>query len=443
MLARAGQLLLAMVLPALWGAWRGDWRLVAVGMLAGAAAWLVWDCVQRKRLLRWLPQVLEQSEPRVDRFWGDVARQVRRLSRQLQRERQEAIEQLAEFKAAIQNSPNAVVLLDESGRIEWSNLTARDLLGILPERDRQQHVTNLLRHPAFTHYLQGGEWNKEVLIEAASASLSQPRMLAVRVHPYGQGRRLLLARDVTATQQAETMRRDFVANVSHEIRTPLTVLSGFVETLQTLDLDEPQRQQYLELMAQQAQRMQSLVSDLLTLSRLEGGPLPGRQTKLEVAPWLLERVGEARALSAALGGGHALRADAPQGVFLSGNPEELTSAVTNLLANAIRHTPAGSSVRVEASVQADGSLVVAVSDTGPGIAPEHLPRLTERFYRVDRSRSRDTGGTGLGLAIVKHVVQRHGGQLMVSSQLGKGSTFSLRFPPDRVTVKQPVAQPAS
>lgn len=244
---------------------------------------------------------------------------------------------------------------------------------------------------------------------------------------------LLLSRDITALEQAEAMRRDFVANVSHEIRTPLTVLAGFVETLQTLVLEEPERQQYLGLMSHQAQRMQTLVNDLLTLSRLEGSPLPSVNEWVSVDHLMDQCEQEARDLSRILWGEpHELSFERSSACELAGAAVELHSAVSNLISNAIRYTPVGKRIDVAFRLGSDGEAVFVVKDQGPGIAQEHLPRLTERFYRVDRSRSRDTGGTGLGLAIVKHVAQRHGAELLIESVPGHGATFSITFPPHRV-----------
>ena len=243
----------------------------------------------------------------------------------------------------------------------------------------------------------------------------------------------MLTRDVTAVQLAETMRRDFVANVSHEIRTPLTVLSGFVETMQSLPLDDAERARYLELMSQQAQRMQTLVSDLLTLSRLEGSPVPGLAEWSDAEELLGHVVQEARGLSMAIAPApHRIEPVGGERFWIAGSKSELLSAMSNLLSNAVRYTPGGGLIEPGWRLHEDGSAEFFVKDNGPGIAAEHLPRLTERFYRVDRSRSRETGGTGLGLAIVKHVAQRHGGQLDVQSTQGEGSCFMIALPANRV-----------
>jgi two-component system phosphate regulon sensor histidine kinase PhoR len=267
-------------------------------------------------------------------------------------------------------------------------------------------------------------------------SLARPVKLSVSLHAYGQGRLLLLSRDVTALEQVEAIRRDFVANVSHEIRTPLTVLAGFIETLQLLPAHNPEHTRYLSLMAQQADRMQTLVSDLLVLSRLEGHLLPGAEQWCAMGDFMNQLEQEAHALSSVLVSAfdppHQLFFDPPLAVQLLGARHELQSAMSNLLGNALRYTPPGGCIWVGVRLLADDRLVFSVRDTGPGIAPEHIPRLTERFYRVDPSRSRDTGGTGLGLAIVKHVAQRHGATLEIDSTPGKGATFKLVFPASRV-----------
>jgi two-component system phosphate regulon sensor histidine kinase PhoR len=327
-------------------------------------------------------------------------------------------------------------LLDAQNRIEWCNETASEHFGFDPKRDLMQHLANLLRDPRFSSYLAGEDHGHEVVMMGPRSTASRPVSLAVRLHGYGEGRKLLLSRDVTALEQAETMRRDFVANVSHEIRTPLTVLSGFVETLQTLPLNEEERTRYLAMMAQQAGRMQTLVSDLLTLSRLEGSPPPGASEWVPVQPLMTACEQEGRALSslltAAHGKKHVLQVQSTADYELAGARNELLSAMSNLLNNAVRYTPAGGTIEVTWQVLPDGRAEFSVRDSGLGIAPEHISRLTERFYRVDRSRSRETGGTGLGLAIVKHVAQRHGAELHIKSQPGQGSCFSIIFPAARV-----------
>ena len=386
-------------------------------------------------LLQWLRQGPPAQLPELPGLWGEVGTRTRTLlkERDLQLARSEA--RLAEFLAAIQTSPNGVVLLDAQGRIEWCNRTAAEHFGFDPQRDLGQHVGNLLRDPAFTAYQASHDYSHAIVIPGPRSTVSRPVRLSVDLHAYGDGRRLLLSRDVTALEQADAMRRDFVANVSHEIRTPLTVLGGFVETLQTCSFTEQERDRYLALMAQQAERMQTLVSDLLTLSRLEGSPPPGTSTWIAMPALMRQLEQDGQALSAALHPAvdrlHSLRFDCPLQDDLAGAGNELHSAMSNLLSNAIRYTPVGGEVSVQWALLPDGRAEFSVSDSGPGIAPEHIPRLTERFYRVDQSRSRDTGGTGLGLAIVKHVAQRHEAELRIESVPGKGSTFAIVFPAAR------------
>jgi len=401
--------------------------------LLGAYLWLVLDAWRGVKLLQWLRLGDTANTPLKSGLWGEVFERVRKLARTRDRALIESDGRLQDFLAAMQASPNGVVLLDSDGRIEWFNETAATHFGFVVQRDLLQHFGNLVRDPGFASYYSTRDFSTDVVMPGRANSSSKPVKLSVQLHPYGQGRSLLLSRDITAVEQAEAMRRDFVANVSHEIRTPLTVLAGFVETLQSLQLNEEERERYLGLMAQQAQRMQTLVSDLLMLSRLEGSPLPTVQEWAPVNVLMDQCRQEAHDLSMVLW-------KRPQDISFSvdaqceiaGSLGEIHSAMSNLIGNAIRYTPPDKSIQVRWHSMADGSAVFSVQDHGSGIAPEHLPRLTERFYRVDRSRSRETGGTGLGLAIVKHVSQRHGAELGMVSIPGSGSTFSITFPASRV-----------
>ncbi len=407
-------------------------RGAVAGVVATGAAWLAFDLWRGSRVVRWLRRADSSRAPSMRGLWGEVADRTRRALRSREQQTFDAQSRLQEFLAAIQASPSGVVLLDPRGRIEWCNQTAADQFGFDAQRDVMQLIGNLLRDPDFTAYYTGGDYSQEVLIQGHGGSAAHPVRISVHLHPYGEGRKLLLARDVTAVKQAEAMRRDFVANVSHEIRTPLTVLTGFVETLQHLPLDEAERARYLGMMAQQAHRMQTLVSDLLTLSRLEGSPLPRANEWTPVHALMAQCEQEGRALSQVLAKSHDFRFEAPPDGEIAGSQTELLSAMSNLLSNAVRYTPVGGAIVAQWCELADGRAEFSVRDTGPGIAPEHLSRLTERFYRVDRSRSRETGGTGLGLAIVKHVVQRHGGELKVESTPGVGSIFAIVFPANRL-----------
>jgi two-component system phosphate regulon sensor histidine kinase PhoR len=404
------------------------------GALAGAFIGVVLlvarDVLMGQRILRWLSNAAQDASPALAGFWGELATRIERALRSRERKAEAERERLAQFLTAIEASPNGVMLLDANEQIEWCNQLAAEHLGRDRQRDLQQRVTNLVRAPAFVALLQARAFEHPVQIPQPGGR----GLLSVIVRPYGEGQRLILTQDITERERADAMRRDFVANVSHEIRTPLTVVAGFVETLTNLPLSEVERKRVLALMAQQTSRMQSLVGDLLTLARLEGSPRPPADTWLPLARLGAAVELDARGLSS---GRHRLSFDWGADVELAGNESELLSAVTNLVGNAVRYTPEGGTVEVAWRQRPDGVGEIAVRDTGPGIAAEHLPRLTERFYRVDGSRSRDTGGTGLGLAIVKHVAQRHGGELLIESTVGQGSRFTLALPPARVRLPAP------
>jgi two-component system phosphate regulon sensor histidine kinase PhoR len=406
------------------------------GALFGAALWFASDISFAVRALRWMRVDPPQGNPIQLGVWGDLLERAQRMLRRRDREIIDCEKRLNDFLAGLQASPNGVVLLDPQGHIEWCNQTAASHFGLDLRRDLQQTIGNLVRDPGFVAYLASCNFERELLMPGRDHTPGRPIRLSVQLYPYGGGRLLLLSRDVTAVEQADAMRRDFVANVSHEIRTPLTVLSGFVETLQTLKLSAAERDHYLDLMAQQSDRMQSLVDDLLTLSRLEGSPPPGVEVWSSVPLLMRQLLQDGQALTQVINGTdqavHDVHADCQFEGQIAGIAQELYSAMGNLVSNAIRYTPPGKRIDISFRPGLDGQAVFEVADSGPGISPEHLPRLTERFYRVDRSRSRETGGTGLGLAIVKHVAQRHGGSLAIESQMGKGSCFRMTFPASRL-----------
>jgi two-component system phosphate regulon sensor histidine kinase PhoR len=408
------------------------------GALIAGILWMLLDAWRGYRVRAWLRHGDLAMTPNVSGWWAVLTDRARKLLRERERSIDASEQRLKDFLSAIQSSPNGVVMLDAHAQIEWCNQTAASQLGIHSERDVMQRVGNLMRDPVFTAYMALEHPTEPVVIEGRGHRIDRPVRISVQRHRYGEGKQLLLTRDVTMVEQAEAMRRDFVANVSHEIRTPLTVLSGFVETIQTLSLSAEEQKHYLSLMATQAHRMQGLVEDLLTLSRLEGSPVPGTHQALPLVDLMQACEQEAKGLSATIGNAgdvshhiHFVVNPVLADAVLLGERRELQSALSNLVSNAVRYTPAGGDVHVTADQDVDGSLLIVVRDSGAGIAPEHLPRLTERFYRVDRSRSRESGGTGLGLAIVKHVMQRHGGALNISSELGQGSSFKLVFPDAR------------
>jgi two-component system phosphate regulon sensor histidine kinase PhoR len=425
-------MLLGMVLGTLVGllVLQRWWWFTWLGAMAGVAAVAVADALRGRRLVEWLRGAQDTAAPRDSGLWGELGYRIERALRLREQARAREELRLAQFLAAIEASPNGVMLLDVGDQIEWCNSVAADHFGLDPVRDRHQRVTNLVRTPAFVAYLQGGQYDEPVTLFSPRGDTT----LSVLIRPYGEGMRLVLSQDVTERLRMEAMRRDFVANVSHEIRTPLTVLSGFIDTFRNLPLTEVERARVLTLMAQQADRMHTLVSDLLTLAQLEGSPRPPPDRWVGVAGLLTRVESDARALSQ---GRHQLVFSPPDDARMlhaqvAGAESELLSALTNLVSNAVRYTPEGGRIEVIWQVQGDRSGEFVVRDTGIGIGREHLPRLTERFYRVDGSRSRETGGTGLGLSIVKHVVQRHGGQLLVESEPRAGSEFRIVLPAARV-----------
>jgi len=394
------------------------------------------DLWKGQKITQWLRHNNVQEPPQMGGIWGDLIDRMRRILNEQRKQTQNEEQKLQDFLLAIQASPNGVVLLDPEGRIEWCNQTAALHLGMDAKRDLMQHVVHLVRDPVFKKYYSNESHEGEAIIEGRSVSLQKAVKLSVQLHNYGENRQLLLTRDITTIAQADAMRRDFVANVSHEIRTPLTVMSGFIETLQTLNLNKEEQEKYLDLMSVQASRMQDLVNDLLILSQLEGSTLPSINEPVSLQGLMASIESEARSLSTAQlfenEAPQLMYFETPEGVQLSGAIKELHSAVSNLVNNAVRYTPSGGTITSSWILLPDQRIQFSVADTGPGIASEHLPRLTERFYRVDRSRSRESGGTGLGLAIVKHVMQRHGGELKIESEMGKGSKFTLIFPVSRV-----------
>lgn len=400
----------------------------AVGAMSAVLALSVVDTLRGHRLLDWLRNP-DGSVPPLPGIWGEVAYRVQRVVQLREQATDREKARLDQFLSAIDASPNGVMLLDAADHITWISSAAADHFGLHPQNDLLQRVTNLIRQPAFVEYLASGNYRTSL---KCPMSRGVQGYLQIQVKVYGEGLKLLLSQDITERERADTMRRDFVANVSHEIRTPLTVLSGFIETLGALPLTGVERERVIKLMAQQADRMQHLVADLLTLAQIEGSPLPSADRWLGIETLMQRIESDARGLSRER---HPLSFDwaaYAHGCEIAGEESEWLSAMGNLVSNAIRYTPEGRPIAIRWVCLPDGRAEFSVKDEGPGIAPEHIPRLTERFYRADSSRSRDTGGTGLGLSIVKHVVQRHGGELRIESEPGKGSVFTLVVPAGRV-----------
>ncbi|MDA8363398.1 MAG: phosphate regulon sensor histidine kinase PhoR [Gammaproteobacteria bacterium] len=395
-------------------------------VLVGLGIYLALNLRHLFLLHRWLQSRRREDIPEAAGLWGDVFDSIRVLMKETERREDQLTQMLARFQNTSAATPDAMVVLAHNDVIEWANPAAERLLGIAFARDHGLRVTNLLRDPDFANYLKKGDFADAITVPSPERS---EKTLTLQIIPFGSSQKLLIGRDITRLERLEAMRRDFVANISHELRTPLTVISGFLETLQ--DMDTPQMDEirkYLATMHEQAVRMQRLVNDLLTLSRLETEPPLVHQFAVDV-PAMLSGLKE---MAEILSGDrrHRITLEADPDLRLLGNEDELRSAFSNLINNAVRYTPADQSIQLKWTATPEGARF-SVADTGEGIAPQHLPHLTERFYRVDSARSRATGGTGLGLSIVKHVLLRHDAKLLIESTLGRGSTFVCQFPPSR------------
>lgn len=421
----AGVGVLAVPVTLLFG-WTAGLALALLATLGGLGFHLYY----LDKLLVWLDSPTPERIPEGAGSWQDVFASLYRQSRQQNLAQKKLSSALERFINAGEAMPDGVVVLDEHDRIEWLNPMAVEHFQLDRKRDVGNMVANLVRQPGFHDYLTTQNYSQPLILR-----LNQPveQVLSVQLVPFDSTRKLLISRDITQLDRVQTVHRDFVANVSHELRTPLTVIGGFLETLADMDAPEPDvTRQFLPMMMEQAKRMQSLVEDLLTLSRLENGSKTASQEKVDMAALLSTLRVEAEGLSQ---GRHQIILGDCDAANLWGNANELHSAFGNLVSNAVRYTPEGGHIRLDWR-RNKGRGVFSVSDTGIGIAPQHIPRLTERFYRVDRGRSRGTGGTGLGLAIVKHVLARHHARLDVHSELERGSTFSVWFHADHLAPEE-------
>jgi len=418
-LAHVGLIALAAVIAGLLVGAAWGWAIAATGL----GVMLSYHLRHLARLARWLQDPKSDTVPEGSGSWDTVLSALYHAERAAERRQQELADALARFRRAAQAMPDGVVILDDRNCIEWCNNNAAALLELDPREDVGRPIANLVREPAFIDYLANHD---EEGVRPARVPMERGVVLSVQLIRYGDSQTLMLARDVTQSERVEAMRSDFVANVSHELRTPLTVLVGFLETVRELKLDPQRVRDYLGMMREQASRMHRIIEDLLALSVLESAPPPPSE-RVRIAPLLARLRADAEGLSS---GRHTISLDGEPAVDVLGAESELASAFGNLISNAIRYTPAGGTVRLVWRDGVDGA-AFTVEDSGVGIAHEHIPRLTERFYRVDRSRSRETGGTGLGLAIVKHAVARHQAALDIVSEPGMGSRFTVRFPPQR------------
>jgi two-component system phosphate regulon sensor histidine kinase PhoR len=389
--------------------------------LVGFGALLAFHLYYLSVLGAWLDRPSLDTVPDGAGAWSVVFTRLYKSRRASEMNERRLADNEERFRRTISALPEGIVLVDASLQIEWCNPVAEQHLGLSLRADQGLRLTNLVRDPVFVDYMTSASFAQPLVFRP----LANPGLaLALQVIEFEPARTIVLSRDVTQSERVDAMRRDFVANVSHELRTPLTVVKGFVETL--LDAEPPldaTRRHHLQLMHEQANRMNRLVEDLLMLSRLESQETVPPDDEVDVAQLVRELAEEGRALSA---GRHTIAVDC-EPLVVRGSRDELRSAFSNLVSNAIRYTPAGGRIELRWRAR-DDEAVFEVQDTGIGVAPEHVPRLTERFYRVDKSRSRETGGTGLGLAIVKHVLLRHQGRLEIVSQLGRGSTFSAILP---------------
>ncbi len=361
--------------------------------------------------------------------WEDIFASLYQEHRRHSRNQTQLSTALGRFRHAASALPDGVVVLDSANEIEWCNPPAEIKLGLDLKHDQGQPITYLVRHSDFVNYIQEQDYSEPIKLKSwRNADIT----LEIVVIPFGTKQKLLICRDVTQLEKIEAMRRDFIANVSHELRTPLTVVGGFVETLLDMDGAIPEStRSYFNMMQDQTNRMRRLIEDLLTLSHIESNVQPPEDAPIEMSGLLNMLLNDANGLSQ---GKHQIFVDTDANLDLIGALEELQSALGNLVSNAVRYTPEGGKISIAWKLNGDHA-IFSVTDSGIGIEQQHIDRLTERFYRVDRGRSRETGGTGLGLSIVKHILTRHQARLEITSELGKGSTFSVVFPKARIIQK--------
>nr|WP_218167548.1 MULTISPECIES: phosphate regulon sensor histidine kinase PhoR [Serratia] len=388
-------------------------------LLASVLAALVWNFYNQLKLSHWLWVDRSMTPPPGRWSWEPLFYGLYQMQQRNRRRRRELALLIKRFRSGAESLPDAVVMTTVEGNIFWCNGLAQHLLGFRWPEDNGQHILNLLRYPEFSHYLQQQEFSRPLTLQ-----LNNEHYVEFRVMPYSEGQLLMVARDVTQMRQLEGARRNFFANVSHELRTPLTVLQGYLEMMSDEELDGSLRGKALGTMQEQTRRMDGLVKQLLTLSRIEAAPNVEMNERVDIPLMLRVLQREAQSLS---GGNHEITFRVNEQLKVFGNDDQLRSAVSNLVYNAVNHTPKGTNIEVSWQQTPNGAQF-QVSDNGPGIAAEHIPRLTERFYRVDKARSRQTGGSGLGLAIVKHALSHHDARLEILSEQGIGTRFIFTLP---------------
>ncbi|WP_127960257.1 phosphate regulon sensor histidine kinase PhoR [Serratia microhaemolytica] len=401
------------------------WGYLPWFLLLSLLAAIAWNGYNQLKLSHWLWVDRSMTPPTGRWSWEPLFYGLNQMQQRNRRRRRELALLIKRFRSGAESLPDAVVITTLDGHIFWCNGLAQHLLGFRWPEDNGQHILNLLRYPEFSHYLQQQSFSKPLTLH-----LNNERFVEFRIMPYSEGQLLMVVRDVTQMRQLEGVRRNFLANVSHELRTPLTVLQGYLEMMNDESISEPLCRKALATMQAQSKRMDSLINQLITLSRIEAAPTIDLSQQIDMPSILQQLQHEAESLSA---GQHLITFQVDQQLKVFGNEDQLRSAVSNLVYNAINHTPEGTQIAVSWQQTPQGARF-QVCDNGPGIAAEHLPRLTERFYRVDHARSRHTGGSGLGLAIVKHALSHHDARLDISSQPGGDTLFSF-YIPSRLVVK--------
>ncbi|MCC3702133.1 phosphate regulon sensor histidine kinase PhoR [Rouxiella badensis] len=397
-------------------------------LLASVLAALGWNYFNQLKLSHWLWLDRSITPPSGLWSWEPLFYGLNQMQMRNRRRRRELALLIKRFRSGAESLPDAVVLTTEEGNIFWCNGLAQELLGFRWPEDNGQHLFNLLRYPELRVWVQSRDFTRPLTLH-----LNNEHYVEFRIMPYSEGQLLMVARDVTQMRQLEGARRNFFANVSHELRTPLTVLQGYLEMMDDSTLEEPFRSKALDTMQEQTRRMDGLVKQLLTLSRIEAATNIDLQEKVDIPGMLGMLEHEVAALSA---GRHEIVFKINEHLKVFGNDEQLRSAVSNLVYNSVNHTPPGTRIEVSWQQTAQGAQF-QVSDNGPGIAPQHIPRLTERFYRVDKARSRQTGGSGLGLAIVKHALSHHHSRLDIDSEVGVGTRFMFTLPNRLIVTNAP------
>lgn len=398
------------------------WTLIAGGSLY--CGWMLW---QIRLLDSWLIRNRRNPQPPPDAsgIWGDIFDNIYRLQRRHNKERRRLQQVITRMQETTSAFTDGVVVVDARGNIDWWNNTAEQLLGF-QSTDQGHPLVNYVRHPQFIRYFESGNYSDPLDLPSIR---NEAKTLQFQINRFGQGERLIVVRDVTRLYKLEEMRKDFVANVSHELRTPLTVIRGYLETLSDSGNLPPVWQKALGQMQQQSERMTALINDLIMLSKLETDDPDQDKSTVKINPLLQTIKSDALAFSADKK--HKVTLTCDNNISLYGNEKELRSAFSNLVFNAVKYSPEKTEIAIHFWSDGQGAYF-SVTDQGPGIDPIHIPRLTERFYRVDSSRSINSGGTGLGLAIVKHVLLRHNGNLHIESQLGTGSSFTCHFPQSQI-----------